>query len=101
MERPSGDHFGSLSLSPAVSRRAATGFTSRASPNAVGKSHNSVRPSLLSMSYAVTAAHAVAPSGESVGAPTRLTAHNASTLNGCLRRGELRVAFAAGTAIFL
>src|SRR5207244_5749762 len=85
---PSGDQRGSLSLSPAVSLRgfANDGFA----PNPVGKSHSSVTPSFLSMSYDVTGAHAYRPSGASVGAPMRLIAHNASTSSGFLLRRAVR-----------
>ena len=79
---PAGDHFGSLSLSPLVSRRAfAAGFPWRP----VGNSHSSVLLSFFAMSKLVTAAQASAPSGDSVGAATRLIAHNASTVSGGLR----------------
>src|SRR5205085_7848595 len=76
---PSGDHTGSVSVSPLVRRRGLR--------PSVGKSHSSVLPSFFSMSYEVTAAHAVRPSGEIVGVPMRLIAHRSSTLSGCRFRG--------------
>src|SRR6476469_6657228 len=97
MRVPSGDQRGSLSLSPAVSRR---GFA-RACPLdrvPVGYSHSSVTPTLRSIENDVTLAHARLPSGASVGAPMRLIAHSASTSSGglvaverALRAGMSRV----------
>ena len=52
----------------------------------VGNSHNSVLLSFFAMSKLVTAAQARAPSGDSVGAAMRFSAHNASTVSGGLRR---------------
>jgi hypothetical protein len=50
----------------------------------VGKSHSSVELSFLSSEKVVTAAQAVAPSGDSVGDAIRLIAQSASTESGGL-----------------
>src|SRR5690242_7668527 len=85
MRVPSGDQRGSLSLSPAVSRRGLESTPSFA-PKPVGYSHSSVAPTLRSIECDVTLAHATRPSGESVGLPMRRIAHSASTSNGGLLR---------------
>ncbi len=100
---PSGDQRGSLSLSPAVSRRgrlmAAVPFAAR-SPSAmpVGNSHNSVLDSLVSIANDVTGAHATRPSGDNVGSPMRLICQSAATSSGArvrvrpVRRAGMRMA---------
>ena len=99
---PSGDHFGSLSLSPAVNIRAPFA-AAVAAPSPVGKSQSDVLLSFFSMSKRVTALHASAPSGDSVGVPMRRIAQSDSTSSGGLCFAGRRVAprSARGIAVSL
>src|SRR5258708_7403182 len=65
--------------------------TKVAPPGPVGNSQSDVLLSFFSMSKRVTALHAHAPSGDSVGVPMRRMAQSASTERGGLRFARRRV----------